>query len=458
MQIASVLAGFTLGQADLLRRAMGKKKHEVLAAQRENFLQGAAERGIDAKLAQDVFELMTHFADYGFNKSHSAAYALVAYQTAFLKAHYPQEFYAALLTSVMGANDKVGYYIEECRRRGIAVLPPDINASGTAFSVDGEAIRFGLAGVKNAGGNALESIIAARKKGGKFSSLVDFCSRVDMRVVNKRVIESLIKCGAFDSLKARRSQFLNVLEQAVEVAACKQKDAASGQIGLFGDDPTECVDDVVLPDIPELPKEQLLALEKEIIGFYVTGHPLDKYRAKLEAMPSLGSLTEGRYTDGQAIRVGGLIASAKRITTKNGSMMCFINLEDFTGQVEVIVFPKVFEKTGRLLAPDLPVVVSGRLNIHEEGAKVMADDIMLLESAGAEVRITLCKEQEDPAILSKLQELLTKYSGPAAVYLHLKDSRRVRVIKTEKKFWIEPTPAALAAIEGLLGKGSVTTG
>ncbi len=458
MQIASVLAGFTLGQADLLRRAMGKKKHEVLAAQRENFLQGAAERGIDAKLAQDVFELMTHFADYGFNKSHSAAYALVAYQTAFLKAHYPQEFYAALLTSVMGANDKVGYYIEECRRRGIAVLPPDINASGTAFSVDGEAIRFGLAGVKNAGGNALESIIAARKKGGKFSSLVDFCSRVDMRVVNKRVIESLIKCGAFDSLKARRSQFLNVLEQAVEVAACKQKDAASGQMGLFGDDPTECVDDVVLPDIPELPQEQLLALEKEITGFYVTGHPLDKYRAKLEAMPSLGSLTEGRYTDGQAIRVGGLIASAKRITTKNGSMMCFINLEDFTGQVEVIVFPKVFEKTGRLLAPDLPVVVSGRLNIHEEGAKVMADDILLLESAGAEVRITLCKEQEDPAILSKLQELLTKYSGPTAVYLHLKDSRRVRVIKTEKKFWIEPTPAALAAIEGLLGKGSVTTG
>ncbi|WP_371381575.1 DNA polymerase III subunit alpha [Sporomusa aerivorans] len=458
MQIASVLAGFTLGQADLLRRAMGKKKHEVLAAQRENFLKGAAERGIDAKLAHDVFELMTHFADYGFNKSHSAAYALVAYQTAYLKAHYSQEFYAALLTSVMGTNDKVGYYIEECRRRGIDVLPPDINASGTAFSVDGEAIRFGLAGVKNAGGNALESIISARRKGGKFTSLVDFCSRVDMRVVNKRVIESLIKCGAFDSLKARRSQFLNVLEQAVEVAACKQKDAASGQMGLFGDETMECVDDVVLPDVPEMPQEQLLALEKEITGFYVTGHPLDRYRAKLEKLPSLGNLAEGQYSDGQVIRVGGLIASAKRITTKNGSMMCFINLEDFTGQVEVIVFPKVFEKTGRLLAPDLPVLVSGRLNIHEEGAKVMADDIMPLENAGAEVRITLSKEQENPSVLSKLQELLTKFSGSTAVYLHLKDSRRVRVIKTEKKFWIEPTPAALAAIEGLLGKGSVTTG
>ncbi|WP_371361470.1 DNA polymerase III subunit alpha [Sporomusa rhizae] len=457
MQIASTLAGFTLGQADLLRRAMGKKKHEVLAGQRESFLKGAAERGIDSQLAHAVFELMTHFADYGFNKSHSAAYALVAYQTAYLKAHYPQEFYAALLTSVMGTNDKVGYYIEECRRRGIAVLPPDINASGKSFSVDVEAIRFGLAGVKNAGGNALESIIKAREKGGKFTTLVDFCSRVDMRVVNKRVIESLIKCGAFDSLQARRSQLLHVLEQAVEVAACRQKDAASGQLGLFGDDTLECVHDVILPNVPEMPQEQILALEKEITGFYVTGHPLDKYRAKLDAMPSLGSLAEGQYTDGQLIRVGGLIASAKRITTKNGSMMCFVNLEDFTGQVEVIVFPKVFEKTGRLIAPDLPVMVSGRLNIHEEGAKVMADDIILLDGAGAEVRITLRKDQETPATLAKLQELLTRHNGSAEVYLHLVGNNRPRIIKTEKKFWIEPTPAAIADIESLLGKGVVTT-
>ena len=455
MQIASTLAGFTLGQADLLRRAMGKKKHEVLAAQRENFLKGAAERGIDAKLAHDVFELMTHFADYGFNKSHSAAYALVAYQTAYLKAHYPQEFYAALLTSVMGTSDKVGYYIEECRRRKIAVLPPDINASGRAFSVDRGAIRFGLAGVKNAGDNALESIITARKKGGDFTSLVDFCSRVDMRLVNKRVIESLIKCGAFDSLKARRAQFLEVLEQAVEVAACRQKDAASGQLGLFGDDTLECVNDVVLPDIPELPQEQVLALEKEITGFYITGHPLDKYRAKLEKLPALGSLTEGQYTDGQLIRVGGLIASAKRINTKNGSMMCFVALEDFTGQVEVIVFPRAFEKTGRLLAPDLPIMVYGRLNIHEEGAKIMADDILPLVNAGAEVRITLHKDQETPDVLAGLKKLLNKYTGSSVVYLHLVDSRRV--IKTERDFWIEPTPAAFAAIEGLLGKGTVTT-
>jgi len=454
MQIASVLAGFSLGQADLLRRAMGKKKHDVLAAQRESFLKGAADQGIEAKLAHDIFELITHFADYGFNKSHSAAYALVAYQTAYLKAHYPQEFYAALLTSVMGTNDKVGYYIEECRRRSIAVLPPDINASGKAFSVDDAAIRFGLAGVKNAGANALESIITAREKGGKFTSLVDLCSRVDMRLVNKRVIESLIKCGAFDSLNARRSQLLAVLEQAVEVAACRQKDAASGQLGLFGDETLDCVNDVMLPDIPELPQEEILALEKEITGFYVTGHPLDKYRAKLSSLPALGSLAEGHYTDGQQIKVGGLIANAKRINTKNGSTMCFINLEDFTGQIEVIVFPRVFEKNSRLLAPDMPVLVSGRLNIHEEGTKVMADSILPLDRVGAEVRITLRKAQETPAVLAELKQLLNKYTGPTAVYLHLIDSKRV--IKTERDFWVEPSPAAVAAIEGLLGKGAVT--
>ncbi|MGL5514581.1 MAG: OB-fold nucleic acid binding domain-containing protein, partial [Sporomusa sp.] len=435
-------------------RAMGKKKHDVLAAQREAFLKGAVDRGIEAKLAHDIFELITHFGDYGFNKSHSAAYALVAYQTAYLKAHYPQEFYAALLTSIMGTNDKVGYYIEECRRRSIAVLPPDINASGKAFSVDDVAIRFGLAGVKNAGANALESIIAAREKGGKFTSLVDFCSRVDMRLVNKRVIESLIKCGAFDSLNARRSQLLAVLEQAVEVAACRQKDAASGQLGLFGDEILDCVNDVMLPDIPEMPQEEILALEKEITGFYVTGHPLDKYRAKLSSLPALGSLAEGQYTDGQQLKVGGLIANAKRINTKNGSTMCFINLEDFTGQIEVIVFPRVFEKNSRLLAPDMPVLVSGRLNIHEEGAKVMADSILPLDRVGAEVRITLRKAQETPAVLAELKQLLNKYTGPTAVYLHLIDSKRV--IKTERDFWVEPSPAAVAAIEGLLGKGAVT--
>ncbi|MDD4602121.1 MAG: DNA polymerase III subunit alpha, partial [Negativicutes bacterium] len=307
MQIASVLAGFSLGQADLLRRAMGKKKHDVLAAQREAFLQGAAQRGIEAKVATEVFALMEHFADYGFNKSHSAAYALVAYQTAFLKANYPQEFMAALLTSVMGTSDKVGLYIEECRHMGIAVLPPDINSSQSSFSVDRESIRFGLAGVKNVGANAIEALITARIREGRFVSLVNFCTKVDMRVVNKRVIESLIKCGAFDSLAVKRSQLLAVLEQAVDTAQLRQKEKASGQIGLFAEDTMTIAEDIVLPNIPEIPKEQCLAMEKEMTGFYITGHPLDQFREKLQSYPTINELLSNSDADGKSVRAAGLI-------------------------------------------------------------------------------------------------------------------------------------------------------
>ena len=254
MQIASVLGGFSLGQADLLRRAMGKKKHDVLEAQKETFLEGAMAKGLDKKLAEEIFELMAHFADYGFNKSHSAAYALVAYQTAYLKAHYPQEFMAAMLSSVMGTNDKIGFYIERCKYMGIDVLPPDVNASLASFSVDENAIRFGLAAVKNVGENAIVNLINARQDKGAFTSLVDFCTKVDMRVVNKRVIESLIKCGAFDSFGNKRSQLFNILEKAVEVAAQKQKDELTGQLGLFGEVEMQQVDDISLPNIPEWPK------------------------------------------------------------------------------------------------------------------------------------------------------------------------------------------------------------
>ncbi len=451
MQIASVLAGFTLGQADSLRRAMGKKKHDVLAAQRDNFLQGALARGVDGKLAAEIFDLMAHFADYGFNKSHSAAYALVAYQTAFLKTHFPKEFMAALMTSVMGANDKVGFYIEECRRMGIAILPPDINASQASFSVDGDAIRFGLAGVKNVGENAIHNLVAVRNEGGKFTSLVDFCTQVDMRLVNKRVIESLIKCGAFDSLDARRAQLLAILDQAVDVAAGRQRDKANGQLGLFGEEAINVVDDIRLPDIPELPPEQILAFEKEMTGFYVTGHPLDKYREKLAGFTPISQLTAA--TDGKPVKVAGMITSAKRITTKSGDMMCFVNLEDFTGQVEVIVFPRVFDKINRILIPDMPVMAAGKLNLSEESAKIIGEDIKLLDKIGQEVRIKIRKQQENAETFARLKEIFAHYHGSATVFLHLVDNRRI--IKTEEKYWLDPSPQAIDAIEGILGKGVV---
>ncbi|MEG6584606.1 DNA polymerase III subunit alpha [Dendrosporobacter sp. 1207_IL3150] len=453
MQIASVLAGFTLGQADLLRRAMGKKKHSVLAAQRDSFLQGASERGIDPKLAVEIFDLMAHFADYGFNKSHSAAYALVAYQTAYLKAHYPQEFMAALLSSVMGTNDKVGFYIEQCKRMGIPVLPPDINASMAAFSVDGNSIRFGLAAVKNVGENAINNLIAARNEGDKFKSLVDFCTRVDMRVVNKRVIESLIKCGAFDSLGARRSQLLAVLERAVETAASRQRDKTNGQIGLFCEETISIADEVILPDIDEIPQEQILALEKEITGFYITGHPLDKYRDQISSYIQIDQLGSGEIADGKALKIAGLIITSKRIVTKKGDTMCFLEVEDFTNKIEVVVFPRVFDRSNNILMPDMPVVVSGRLNASDDGIKIIAEGISLIDEIRPEVRIRIYKEQENNEVFELLKNTFARFSGDSIVYLYLVNSKRV--IKTERKYWVKPTNEAVIALESILGKGAV---
>lgn len=453
MQIVQVMAGFTLGQADILRRAMGKKKHSILAAQRENFLAGARQNGVDEKLAVTLFDLLTHFADYGFNKSHSAAYALVAYQTAYLKAHYPQEFMAAMLSSVMGTSDKIGFYIEQCRHANIAILPPDINASGASFSVDGGGIRFGLAAIKNVGETALANLLKVRESDGSFASLVDFCTRVDMRVVNKRVIESLIKCGAFDSMGARRSQLLAVLDRAVDAAAGRQRDAASGQIGLFGEEAMEEADALALPDLEELPKEEILALEKEMTGFYITGHPLDRYRERLRVFLPVERLLSGELGDGKLVKTAGLTVSAKRLVTKKGDTMCFLELEDFTHRIEVVVFPRVFYQSMQAMAPDLPVVVVGRLDVGDDAVKLLADSVCLIDEYVPEVRIRVRKAQENGETFDALKRIFTAHRGKSAVFLHMVDSRKV--IKAEEKFWVTPTEAAIAHLEGLLGEGAV---
>lgn len=453
MKIVQVLAGFTLGQADLLRRAMGKKKHSILMAQKENFIRGAKENGIEADLANTIFDLLTHFADYGFNKSHSAAYAFVAYETAYLKAHYPQEFMAAMLSSIMDVNDKVSIYIEQCKHMGIKILPPDINASTASFSVDKDAIRFGLAAVRNVGEGALKTLMECRDKNGKFKSLLDFCSRVDMRIVNKRVIESLIKCGSFDSLGGRRSQLLAVLDQSIDAAMSHQRDAASGQIGLFGEETMAQAEDIKLPDIPEEDMTNILTWEKEITGFYITGHPLDKYNNKLENLFSIKKIVEGGLKDNQLVRFGGMITTAKRITTKKGDTMCFLTVEDFTHSVEIVVFPRVFYQNMNALAPDLPVIVQGRMNLTDDGVKVIADNICLIEEYKPEIYISIHREQETDEIFTKLKNIFSEYHGEHVVYLHLLDKRQR--IKTEQKYWMNQSPAAVKKIEELLGENSV---
>ena len=453
MQIVQVLAGFTLGQADLLRRAMGKKKHAILMAQKENFLNGARAKGIDEELAKTIFDLLTHFADYGFNKSHSAAYALVAWQTAYLKAHYPQEFMAAMLTSIMDTNDKVSVYIDLCRRMGIPILPPDINASSVSFSVDGEAIRFGLAAVRNVGEAALKNLEEVRAADGPFTSLLDFCSRIDMRTVNKRVIESLIKCGAFDSLGAKRSQLLKVLDQAVDMASAMQRDQASGQMGLFTEETMGEAEELSLPEIAEVDKPTMLAWEKDITGFYITGHPLDAYADKIHNFVSLEKVLSGKLRDGQLVRIGGLLTAAKRIATKKGDTMCFAELEDFTHSIEVIVFPRVFYQNVNILVPEQALMVQGKVNLTDDGAKILADTICPLAEYQPEYYITLHEAQENEATYGALKDIFARYHGSHAVYLHLID-RRQR-IKTEPQFWLDGSTAAEEAVEELLGKGTI---
>ena len=452
MQIVQVLAGFTLGQADILRRAMGKKKHDVLMSQKENFLKGAKDNGVDDKLAETIFDLLLHFADYGFNKSHSAAYALVSWRTAYLKAHYPQEFMAAILTSLMTSN-KIGEYIEQCKHMGIDILPPDINASHDTFTVDKNSIRFGLAAVKNVGENALKTIVDIREKDGLFKSLEDFCSRVSSRCINKRALENLIKCGAFDSLGYNRAQYMAVLDQAMDLGSRRQKDLASGQMDLFGDfmEEEESIDKLEMPKMQEFPKIELLNMEKEITGFYITGHPLEEYREKIQYLTTIESLEKQK--DGKYISVAGIIRKAKRVTTKKGDMMCFLEIEDFLGVVEVIVFPKAFYDNINYLVPDIPVVVRGKLDKSDDTNKIIADKVIGLEDYTPEFCIIVKPEQEDNAFFSKITETLQENAGPCPVYMYFMSSKKM--IKGNREFWIDGSETVVNNLKNLLGKNSI---
>ena len=454
MQIVQALAGFSLGQADILRRAMGKKKHELLMKQKEGFLKGTKENGIPDELANKIFELLTHFADYGFNKSHSAAYALVAWQTAYLKAHYPAEFMAAMLSSVKDYNEKVSEYIEKCRQMKIDVLPPDVNASRLLFTVDKGAVRFGLAAIKNLGEAAVASIEKARLEDGPFVSLMDFCMRVDGKAANKRVIESLIKCGAFDSLGAKRSQLLAVAEQCAASAAVKLRDIASGQIGLFGEEELNEAEEIKLPDIPEVPDSDITGWEKELTGFYITGHPLKRYLNILENFPRFEDMADGNVPDNRLVRVGGLVTEAKRFTTKKGDTMCFLTIEDYyMHKLEVVVFPRIFYEHVNLFAVDVALVVQGKTNRTADGTKVLADIVWPLDGYKPDCYIAIKSVLATDSNMSRLVSILADHHGDRAVYLHFVDSKRVQAL--DEALWIDGSPEVIASVEELFGKGCI---
>ncbi len=464
MQIANRLAGYSLGEADLLRRAMGKKKPEEMAAQRERFMNGAAERGVPARKAERIFDLMEQFAGYGFNKSHSAAYALLAYQTAYLKTHYPVEFMAALLTSVTGNTDDVVKYINECREMGIAVEPPDINVSDANFTPHGAAIRFGLAAIKNVGQNAIESISAARKKLGKFRSFFEFCENVDLRLLNKRVLESFIKSGAMDSF-GRRKQLFDVVDKAIERGQKAQRDLEAGQHGLFGvfDEPQAQNAEPEFLDGPEWDEHQRLAFEKEILGFFITGHPLQKYEAKLldfnaHSTQDIAAMKQGTGKD--EIFTAGMLTNVRVLKSKKGEFYAQAVLEDMLGTLEAIVFPETYRRLGERVKLEVPVLVRGAIRV-EEGAspKLLIGDIEPLEQARPKlprsIRIRVPLENATVGTVDELHSFCSSHPGEARVLFDVERPGDFMVIMEPEGYNVQPDRAFIARVEELCGRGSV---
>ena len=464
MQIANRLAGYSLGEADLLRRAMGKKKPEEMAKQRERFVNGAIERGFPQKKIEKIFDLMEQFAGYGFNKSHSAAYALLAYHTAYLKTHYPVEFMAALLTSVSGSTDDVVKYINECREMGIPVEPPDVNVSDAYFTPHGEAIRFGLAAVKNVGHNAIESIVAARKECGTFQSIFQFCEKVDLRLLNKRVIESLIKSGAMDPL-GRRAQLMAVADTAMEHAQKSQRDAAMGQHGLFGvfqqDEAPQA--EKPLPNIPDWDEHQRLAFEKEILGFFITGHPLEKYGDKLLDFNALTTADVGSMTSSTGkdeILIGGVLKNIRVSKSRKGDLYAQGQLEDMNGSLDIVCFPEAYRRLSEKIKLDVPVLVKGSVRV-EEGAnpKIMISDITPLEQAQPKLprglRIKIPLESVAPDAIDALHSLCRERRGEAKVLFDLERKGDFTVVMEAEGYNVLPDRAFISRVEELCGRGSV---
>ena len=470
MQVANRLAGYSLGDADLLRRAMGKKKPEEMAAQRERFVQGATKNGYPPKKIEKIFDLMAQFAGYGFNKSHSAAYALLAYHTAYLKTHYPIEFMAALLTSITGNTDSVVKYINECRDMGIAVEPPDINISDANFTPHEQAIRFGLAAVKNVGGNAIESISSARAKLGRpFRSLYEFCEEVDLRLLNKRVLESLIKSGAMDCF-GRRAQVMQALDKAIERAQKTQRDAESGQHGLFmadifaqGDESANGND--VLPNVPDWDEQIRLAAEKEVLGFFITGHPLEKYKDKLADLNALsiediGAMKKSTAKD-ENITTAGLISGIRVAKAKrSGELWAQASLEDMSGKIELLIFPEAYKKLAEKVKLEVPVLVRGGVRI-EEGAnpKLTANDIVPLDEARVPLpkalRIRLLLESATDGTVDALHTLFNERKGEAKVLFDLERDGDFMVVMEAEGYNVMPDRNFLSRVEELCGRGSV---
>ena len=475
MQICRELAGFTLGQADLVRRAMSKKKHDVMEKERQHFVTGCAANGISEQAANDIFDDMSSFASYAFNKSHAACYAYVAFQTAYLKCHYPSEFMAALLTSVLDNTDKVIEYTGECQRLGIKVLPPSINVSDGGFTVDGKSIRFGLNATKNVGRNLIAAVVRERKEK-PFTSLYDFCRRLHGQELNRRAAESLVKCGAFDETGVSRKAMLENVDAIFKSVETDVGRNVEGQLDLFsqlsGESAGTAGEDFHIEDHGEFPLPELLKMEKEVSGLYLSGHPLDGYRQQIQKIGAcrIADLMgeEARRYDGKHVNIVCAVIKSKFMTTRSNTMMAFTNVEDLSGTMEIIVFPKVLADCRSALQDNAVVVINGRVSVkEEENAKLVAEKITPIEEYSANGAAAPRPAQEKPARkgmylkvpsrscpqFAKVENLLSIFEGPLPVYIYFEDQKQLTL--APRNLWSMEHELLTCELKRILGDGNV---
>ena len=461
MAIAQKLAGYSLGAADLLRRAMGKKKKEILDQEYVPFRDGMRANGYSDSAIATLWEILVPFSDYAFNKAHTAGYGLVSYWTGYLKANYPAEYMAALLTSVKDEKDRSAVYLNECRKMGIKVLPPDVNDSDFDFTPRGTDIRFGLSAIRNVGANVVASIIATRRRVGRFADFHDFIAKVDASVCNKRVVESLIKAGAFDSLGHTRKGLVTIHEQVVDSAVDIKRAESHGQFDLFGGlEATEGDAGVPRGDIPlgEWEKSTLLAHEREMLGLYVSDHPLtgaERVLATLTDRTIAAVLMDDRI-DGIVVTIGGLVTGVQRKTTKGtGSPWAIVTLEDFEGAVDILVWPKIYESVSTMLVDDSVLVVRARVErTDDDGVRVTAVEVTqpdLSEAGTGPVRLTMAGSRCIPPLVDKLKEVLAAHPGTTEVHLHLVGGPSTTVLRLDDRLRVTPSPALYGDLKALLG-------
>jgi DNA polymerase III subunit alpha len=462
MKIASVIAGFTLAAADIMRRAMGKKDKVLMAEQKKEFVAGAQKKGTPKRTAIEIFELIDKFASYGFNKSHSVAYSLLAYQTAYLKAHYPAEFMAATMTSEINNTDKIVLFIDECRKLGLNVLPPDVNESDWNFVVTDDGVRFGLAAIKNVGTGAVHEIVRVRNEGGTFKNIFDFCARVDLRTVNKKNIESLIQAGAFDTINPNRALLLAAVERAVSFGQSKKKFELAGQSSLFDLGKTqEQIEEQypALPDVEPWAEAEKLSREKSLLGFYVSGHPLKKFEREVEAYSTAKFGEAELVAFDSNVRVCGIITAVRTKIDRKGNTMAFVSMEDFTGKGELIVFSDTYKNHKHLIYPDSLVVTEGKAQPQEDTLKILPSVFYPLSEANLhyaqQAIVTINLDTTEVTAITKLRDILERHAGNCSCYFVVEGTQDIPKKWHSRRYLVDPNEAFIEEVKQLLGNEAI---